>query len=501
MKKSNAGWFVACFMLLVIAGSCEKDIHSGSLTEEEFKDQLDDRIPVWLERYEVPGVSIAFVRNGELTWADAYGLADIDDQIRMTPETICRVESISKSVTARGVMKLVEMGEISLDDPVHKHLVSWRFPESDVETDKVTIRQLLSHTSGLALGTLGLEYSPQEEKPSLRESLTRDVTFIREPGKSFSYSNVGFNLLELLIEDVSGRDFSDFMKEEILTPLGMVNADFEWREEFPTPVPDGHKLSGEPVPVYVYSVKGAGGLFANAEDIAVFAATGMLNPMYAKDDVLSQRSLREIYTPVTEVDQVYSFVADYYGLGHFIEILPNGKRAVFGGGQGNGWMTHFHLVPETGDGIVILTNSSRSWPLISHILSDWAEWSGYGSVGMGIIAKAMSGFRILIFIILSGALLQLWRLIRGYKRGGRRVELKIRDFSVGQFLQIALVVILAAVVIWSATREYLFIRSVFPGASDWFFGAIVFLALVIFVSALIPKRGNTRGSTEPANRP
>ncbi|WP_158278654.1 serine hydrolase domain-containing protein [Rhodohalobacter mucosus] len=447
---------------------------------------MNQRIPVWMENYQVPGAAIALIQNGKVAWSEAYGLADKDDQIRMKAETIFRVESISKSVTARGVMKLVETGKIKLEDPVYKHLVSWEFPETEFDLKKVTIRHLLSHTSGLALGTLGLEYDPNEKKPSLRESLTREVKFIREPGTSFNYSNVGFNLLELLIEDVSGRSFADFMKDEVLSPLGMQHADFIWREDFPTRVPDGHKTGGESVPVYVYAEKGAGGLFANVKDIAAFVSSGMVDSMYSDDPVLSQKSLLELYMPVTEIDNVYSFVSDYYGLGHFIEILPNGKKAVFGGGQGNGWMSHFHIVPESGDGIVILTNSSRSWPLISSILSDWAQWAGVGSIGMGIIVKAMSGFWLLILLIFAGSVFHLGRVFRDCSRGNRKVKRQLKDYSVNQFVQLSLFVLLSAAIILSLTKEYLFITSVFPGAASWFLVALIILASVLLISGLTP---------------
>lgn len=487
MEKFKANRLVAFFILLVFVAGCDRYAQEVSLSEEKFREQLDLKIPVWMERFEVPGISIAMIENGELTWYDAYGFADLEKRTRMTPETVCRVESISKSVTARGVMKLVGRGEIELDDPVLHHLKSWEFPETDIGDERVTIRHLLSHSSGLPLGTLGLEYAPRIEKPSLRESLSREVRFVREPGASFNYSNVGFHLLELLIEDVTGRNFSEFMQEEILNPLKMEDSSFEWSEDLITPVPNGHNLQGESVPVYVYSEMGAGGLFASAEDIARFVASGMVNEFYSSENILSEQSIRELYTPVTDVAGIYALVSEHYGLGHFIETLPNGQMAVFSGGQGNGWMTHFHLVPETGDGIVILTNSSRSWPLISHIVSDWAEWNGFGSVGMGLIAKAITWFWILIGLILTVSFWQMFRIIRDYMKGRRTFDVRIKQYSASQFGQLAVAAILISALIWSLTREYLIITSVFPGASGWFIHSLWLVAFVLLSSVLLPK--------------
>ena len=479
---------ILTLLLIVVIARCGRSGYEADYSETEFQQMLDQRIPDWMDRYEVPGVTIALINNGAIVWANAYGFADVSHQVRMTPATVCRVESISKSVTARGVMKLVEMGKIQLDDPVYLRLKSWEFPESDYDFKKVTIRHLLSHSSGLSLGTIGLEYAPQEKKPSMREALTREVQFVQEPGQSFIYSNVGFNLLELLIEDVSGQSFSEFMKEEILHPSGMQYASFEWQEDFPTKVPNGYTVNGDPVSVYVYSEKGAGGLFANVEDITRFVASGMLNEFYKTDYTISQNSIGELYSPVIDVGGIYSFVAGKYGLGHFIETLPNGRRAVFGGGQGHGWMTHFHLVPDAGEGIVILTNSSRSWPLISNILSDWAVWNGFGSVGMGIITQATTALWILIVLSMAGLVLQLIRIIRDYRQGERLINLQINNYSLVQFIQLALFLILTFILIWSLTRDYMMITSVFPGVSGWLMVTLILAALTVFIMAIIPSK-------------
>jgi len=492
MEKLKDIHLAAFFILLVIIVSCDFNNHDTPLSEVDFREQLNQHIPVWMERYGVPGVSIALIKNGEMSWSDAYGFADLEKQTRMTTDTVCRTESISKSVTARGVIRLVELGEIELDDPVHRYLISWEFPESEFDTDRVTIRHLLSHSSGLPLGTIGLEYAPGEQKPSLRESLTREVHFVQEPGKSFIYSNVGFNLLELLIEDVSGRSFADFMEEEILFPLGMNNSSYKWREDFSTSVPNGHKLNGEPVSVYVYSDKAAGGLFASTDDIARFVASGMLNEFYSEENILTQNSIRELYSPVIDMADIYAFVADYYGLGHFIETMPVGQKAVFHGGQGNGWMTHFHLVPETGDGIVILTNSSRSWPLISHILSEWAEWSGYGSVGMGLITKAITGLWILIGLILTISAWQVFRVSRNSVKGKRKLDLNVMGYSGFQYVQLTLGIVLLSFMIWSVTREFLIIASLFPGVSGWVMGSLSFVAFTLILSAVFSAGENKK---------
>jgi CubicO group peptidase (beta-lactamase class C family) len=109
---------------------------------QEFTAYLDERIPALMKDYGIPGVSIALVQKGETTWSNAYGYADLENRRKMTTDTYCRVESISKSVTAWGVMKLVEQGKIELDRPVGQYLKNWKLPESQFSEEKVTVRQL-----------------------------------------------------------------------------------------------------------------------------------------------------------------------------------------------------------------------------------------------------------------------------------------------------------------------------------------------------------------------
>lgn len=289
-----------------------------------------------MKDYDIPGVNIALVKRGEIIWSKAYGYADLEEGRKMTTDTYCRVESISKPVTAWGVMKLVEQGKVELDKPVELYIKNWEFPESEFSEKNVTVRQLLSNNAGMPLGTIGVRYSPKEDIPSLEEYLSNDAILKQEPGLSFSYSNTGFNLLELLIEEVTGRDFAEYMAEEVLIPLGMYNSSFTWGEELDPAIPNGYDLNGNPIPVYIYPDKAAGGLFACVEDIATFITAGMTNFSRTGHEVLNAQSINKLYTPMVEIPGFYGLAFDSYGLGHFIESLSNGKKAVSHGGQGSG---------------------------------------------------------------------------------------------------------------------------------------------------------------------
>jgi CubicO group peptidase (beta-lactamase class C family) len=419
---------------------------------DEYSLHLDQQVPALMDFYDIPGSSIALVKEGKLVWSKAYGLADVQTGRKLTKDTPMRVQSISKSITAWGVMKLVEQGKIELDAPIWQYFKSWHFPESEFSAKGVTIRQLLSHTGGLPLGDVFTIYSPHEEMPSLREKLTQEAVLVREPGSAFSYSNTGYNLLELLIEEVTGQAFGDYMRREILHPLGMNRSTFIWDEGFDPAVPVGYDLRGKPVPVYVYPEKASGGLFATAEDIAAFTIAGMKDAPHDKQ-LISPESIEALHTPAAKEIGIYSLVFDAYGLGHYIETLPNGERAISHGGQGTGIMTHFHAIPETGDAIVILTNSQRSWPFISYLLRDWARWRGVESIGMGRIIWGKYWLWAVIGLIWSAVILQVHNIMT-----------RPKPLTIAQTI---VAIIILIVLIWCINQKYLFLSSVFPIASKW----------------------------------
>lgn len=262
------------------------------------------------------------------------------------------------------------------------------------------------------------------------------------------------------------------MHEKVLAPLGMHASFFEIPDSMKGCVPTGYDLQGRPVPVYLYPEKSSGGLFATAEDIARFAAASM-----KENPVLTAQQVRRLYKPEHTDIGVYSLVFDAYGLGHYLERLPNGMLSASHGGQGRGIMTHVQMVPETGDAIVILTNSQRSWPFIAHVLTQWARWRDFGTVGMTHILWAhyvMSGFIALLFS--ASMLLVLCAVLspREEKRKGMGTAKALAAL------------ILIGIVLWCKAQPYLLVSSVFPVLSKWLGWAVLCVSMSLLVSALLP---------------
>jgi CubicO group peptidase (beta-lactamase class C family) len=486
-------WMVGLCALLILAAlslGCRSSPPVQQDSVAEFSAYFDRRIPQLLEKYSIPGVSMALVRNGQLVWSNAYGYADLEQRRIMRPDAVCRVESISKSVTAWGVMRLVEQGRLELDAPIQNYLHSWKLPQTAFDQDKITIRRLLSGNAGLPLGAIGkaVEYPPQGPMPTLRDYLNQEVRLLREPGSGFMYSNVGFNLLELLIEEASGRDFATYMAEEVLRPLGMTRASFAWDSSFSAAVPIGYEIDGTAVPLYVYPVKASGGLLAMAEDIGRFICAEMTGSCRSDHGVLNLESIRQIHEPQVGIPGLFGFVAESYGFGHFIETLSDGRTAVWHGGQGHGWMTHFHAIPESGDGIVILTNSQRSWPFMAQVLTDWSRWLGIEPVKIGRIVYAT---RVLWGIIGLVLLICLW-LAYGFATGLLRGKIRFDPLSPAsrgkRWIQFLIGILGIGGIAWSVAQPYLFVSSIFPTAAAWAGGSVVLLSILLVIRSLFPRQ-------------
>lgn len=178
----------------------------------------------------VPGLGIAVLQHGQMVWQGSYGVLETSMQQKVTEETLFPACSISKMVTAIGVLRLVQEGVLSLEEDVNRYLVSWQVPENQfTQQRKVTLRSLLAHQSGIvdARGS----YEPlqkQDPFPTPRELLlgatkyhSKPVEVAHLPESRFSYSDAGYSVLEQILEDVSGEAFSAAMERLVMKPLGL----------------------------------------------------------------------------------------------------------------------------------------------------------------------------------------------------------------------------------------------------------------------------------------
>ncbi len=241
----------------------------------------DMRLASQMAALHVPAVSIAAIQDGRIDWAQAYGVSSLEGG-PVSPKTLFGAASISKPVTALGVLKLVQEHRIELDVDVNEYLKRWRIPDNQFTVEKkVTVRELLNHTSGI--GThYGDIYDPSLPIPTLLQLLngekpakTAPVRVEAVPGTKFAYSNGGYLVLYLLIEDVTGEPFAKFMKRAVLDVIGMKDSTFEaplspkWASRGATAYWEDGK-SAVPPSKFVEPNLAAGGLWTTPTDLAKF---------------------------------------------------------------------------------------------------------------------------------------------------------------------------------------------------------------------------------------
>jgi CubicO group peptidase (beta-lactamase class C family) len=316
-----------------------------------------------------PGLAVALVRHGRVAWARGYGLADPEAGEPVTAATRFQAASLSKPVTAWGVLRLVEQGRIGLDEPVTGRLRRWRPPPSPFDPEGITVRRLLSHTAGLSVhGYDGQR--PQEPLPPIAASLSGEaggsfpVELLQAPGRGWLYSGGGYSVLQLLVEELTGLPFAAFMRRQVLAPLGMSASGFRWRRTAATARP--HDRRGARIPDFAFAEQAAAGLVTTAPDLARFVAAALPGPKGEPPGrgVLRPASVALALAAAPGTD-------GRWGLGYGLGLLPGGDLLAYHEGANRGWRAGMALLPERRAGIVALANGDGGDDAIDAVVQRW----------------------------------------------------------------------------------------------------------------------------------
>ncbi len=282
-----------------------------------------------MERFGVPGVSIAVIKDFKLHWAKGYGTADVETGAKVNTETLFQAASISKPLNAMAILKAVQDGRFSMDQDINTILKSWKLPESPfTENQPVTPRMLASHVSGLGDGFGFPGYSPSAPRPTTVQILNGEkpsnvgsVFLARPPMTAFQYSGGGVTVLQLVLTDVIGRPYSEILQEYVLGPIGMTQSTFEQplppeRDKNATRAHD-HKGHTRDVKWHVYPELAAAGLWTTPTDLAKFAIEVQKSLRGEANNVLSQTMTREMLSPVGVGDYAVGFAVTKEGQGWY----------------------------------------------------------------------------------------------------------------------------------------------------------------------------------------
>jgi CubicO group peptidase (beta-lactamase class C family) len=330
--------------------------------------------------YHVNGLSIAVIKDYKIEWAKGYGWADSAERRPVTTSTLFQAGSISKSLNAVGILKLVEEGKLSLDTNINIYLKSWKFPYDSVSKGKkITLANLLSHTAGLTVhGFPG--YKRGDTLPTLVQILngqkpanTPAVRSMFEPSLKYEYSGGGITISQLIVQDITGQPYDKYMWQNVLKPFGMTNSFYTQ----PPPVNkqsllatgyynDGKEVKGK---YHIYPEQAAAGLWTNPTDLAHYVI-GTQQSLHGKSNkVLSQKMTELMLTP---------YIDKSAALGVF--IIKKGSEKYFSHeGTDEGFVSEYYGSIKNGDGVVVMANTynTRIFDEIINSVASVYNWKDF----------------------------------------------------------------------------------------------------------------------------
>ena len=330
-----------------------------------------------MAHFHTPAVSVAVLLDGELAWARAWGVAEVEGKRAADANTLFQAASISKPVAAMAAMVLMEEGELGLDEDINTLLDSWQVPDNEfTRTEKVTIRRIVNHTAGLTVwGFPG--YDPRGAWPTAAELLdgkgnTDPVRVFRTPGMDWQYSGGGYTVLQVALEDISGLDFATLMKPRVLPPLGMPRS----TSAPPLPAPlrgtaaFGYDGGGQVVAggAHVYPEQAAAGLWTTPSELVKYLAA-VQRMAGGAEGLLQPETVELMLTPGK----------NGHGLGPILSREADGPR--FGhGGSNQGFRCNMFASIAGGYGAVVMTNGDGGFTLGQEVFQALAKhygWPGF----------------------------------------------------------------------------------------------------------------------------
>lgn len=356
---------------------------------------LDTWVEQVRERFEVPGIAIAVVKDGEVVLERGWGVRELGKPGRVDEHTLFAIASNTKAFTAASLAMLADEGRLSMDDRVLDHLPWFRMSDPYV-TEQMRIRDLLTHRSGLGLGAGDLLYWPGSDLGA--EEVVRrlkDVPLKTSLRERYAYDNILYAVATLVIERVSGQSYADFLQQRFFTPLGMSGTRFNADAlRAGDPVATGHAKADfsalQPTfPLTWHNAAGAGGIYSSVHDMSRWMgaqlAGGRYTDAHGREQRLfsaqRQKDMWSLHSPMAISEPSAPELAparpDFmgYGLG-WITSSYRGEKLVWHTGGWPGMVSRTTLVPDRGLGIVVLTNQEAGAAfsaLTMHILDAYLQ--------------------------------------------------------------------------------------------------------------------------------
>ncbi len=312
-----------------------------------YADRADQYIKAQMQQRRIPGVALKIIQDGKVVKTAAYGRANLELDMPTRPETVFEIGSVTKQFTAAGILLLAQEGKLSVDDKITQHL-----KDTPHAWDNVTIRHLLTHTSGIKSYT-GLEgfqlWRHLTQAQFIRAIGAQPMEF--EPGDSWKYCNTGYSLLGYLIENVSGINYWEFMSQRIFQPLGM----HATTNRLPSLVIPNRAAGYEQTNrVWINRDSDLTEVFAAGAIASTIGDLTKWNASLDGDRILDAASKTQMWTPAKLNDGK----ATKYGFGWFVDAVE-GHRNIGHGGSTSGFSASIQRFPDDDLAVIILTNTDE----------------------------------------------------------------------------------------------------------------------------------------------
>jgi CubicO group peptidase (beta-lactamase class C family) len=347
MRRTNVVAIIC--VLLAVRGESRADDPFARVREDIQKS---------LERNKVPSLVVAVARDGKIIWEEGFGFADQKNQRQATPHTPYSIASISKPITATGLMVLVDKKQVDLDKPANDYLGDAKLTARLGDAREATIRRLANHSSGLPLHYQFFYDDEPRRVPDFDTSVRRYGHLLAPPGEEFQYANFGYGILGEVLHRVSGRSYGDFLRDEVFVPLGMKQTGVGISAAWDPPAVPRYDSTGQPLPFYDFDHPGASAVYSSAHDLALFGMFHLKQRMEDAKAILSDASIDEMQRGTADCGE-----QRHYGVGWFVDEDEFGYRTVSHTGGMGGVRCRLVLVPTEKIVVVTLCNKSTDLPL------------------------------------------------------------------------------------------------------------------------------------------
>ena len=315
-----------------------------------------------LVAWDQPSMAVAVAVDGEIVWEEGFGWADRERRIPATEHTMYSLASISKPITATGLMILVERGFVDLDAPANDYLGPARIDGRAWDAARATVRRVASHTAGLPLHYQFFYEDEPYRRPHMDETIRRYANLVTAPDERWNYSNLGYGILDYIIERVSGQSYPDFMRDEVFQPLGLTRTSVGIGPGLEDFTATRYATDQSPIPFYDFDHPGGSAVFSSAHDLVRFGMFHLGHDLDHQRRIISDASIEAMRQPIRE-----SAPGNAYGIGWTLRDLPGGVRLQRHGGGMGGVRTELAIAPEENAAVVVLSNSAT--PLTGYVSS------------------------------------------------------------------------------------------------------------------------------------